>query len=124
MSVPIFEASYNSATDTYITIKLNGHVRTVVRSLAFFDEGSTLEFNKEYEMCRRPEEYEDGRFWLRMDDGSCAELHNPLVHFYPDSGTHAFSPFGSFYAIYINPTILSHPIFSTTAKCCQYAKCF
>lgn len=77
---------FNPKNDTYIVIKLNGHTRTVVRSLAF-DEGGTyqLEFNKEYDMCGRPEEWEDGRVWLRMEDESCEILRNPLVHFYPDS---------------------------------------
>lgn len=57
----LFEAVYNSTTDNYITIKLNGHVRTVVKSLAF-EDGSDyqLEFNIVYEMCDEPEEYVDG----------------------------------------------------------------
>jgi len=84
--VQIFEATYDVETDTYITIKLNGHVRTVISpDLAFENSEYTLVFNKEYEMCGRPEEYVAGRFWLRMDDDSCQILPNPVVHFYFDS---------------------------------------
>ena len=80
-----FEASYNSNTDTYITIELNGHARTVVKSLAFTQDEDAifpLEYNRKYEMCDYPEEWGDGLFWLRMEDDSCQSLPNPLVHFY------------------------------------------
>ena len=55
-------------------------------SLAF-KAGSkySLEWNKEYLMCSRPEEWAGGWFNLRMADGSCQSLPNPLVRFYPDS---------------------------------------
>jgi hypothetical protein len=83
-----FEAVYNNSTDSYITIKLNGHVRTVVTSLAFStNEEYELEFNKEYRMCHLPQEYADGWFWLVVDETSstCQALSNPLVQFYQDS---------------------------------------
>ena len=96
-NVPIFEALFDEEVDTYISVKLNGHLRTVVRDLAF-EDGSAhpLEFNKEYEMCNIPQEFESGSFWLRIKDVPacqtnnrcpCQALSNPLVHFYADSGT-------------------------------------
>lgn len=84
-----FEAVYNNSTDSYITIKLNGHVRTVVTSLAFStNEEYELEFNRKYRMCHLPQEYADGWFWLVVNETSstCQALPNPLVHFYQDSG--------------------------------------
>ena len=80
----VFEASYDAATDAYITIKLNGHVRTTVESLAFApDSKYTLEFNREYKICGRPTEYEGGNFHLRVNETSreCQALPNPLIHF-------------------------------------------
>ncbi len=44
-----------------------------------------LEWNKEYLMCSRPEEWAGGWFNLRMPDGSCQALPNPIVRFYSDS---------------------------------------
>jgi uncharacterized protein (DUF1501 family)/uncharacterized protein (DUF1800 family) len=83
-----FNAVFDATTDEYIAIKLNGHVRTAVQSLAF-PAGSkyTLEFNREYEMCGHPAEYEGGTFRLRVNEtsGECQSLSNPLVHFYPNS---------------------------------------
>ena len=63
-----------------------GHVRTVVKSLAFA-AGSKfpLQFNMEYVMCWRPEEWTGGWFYLRMSDGSCQSILNPIVNFYSDS---------------------------------------
>lgn len=82
-----FEAVYNEG-DTYVSIKLNGHVRTVVSSLAF-PEGSNypLEFNREYEMCGLPTAREGGSFRLRVNEttGECQYLSNPLVQFFTDS---------------------------------------
>ena len=67
-------------------ITTTGHVRTVVTSLAF-KVGSkyALEWNKEYVMCGRPEEWIGGSIFLRMADGSCQALPNPPVAFYPGS---------------------------------------
>jgi len=79
-----FEAKFNDG-DKYITIKLNGHVRTVVESIAFKNPEYILEFNKKYKMRRRPREYVDGDFDLYMDDGSYQSLVNPPVTFYTDS---------------------------------------
>ena len=36
-------------------------------------------------MCRRPEEWTGGWFYLRMSDGSCEAILNPIVNFYSDS---------------------------------------
>ncbi len=36
-------------------------------------------------MCRRPEEAVRGVFYVYVDDGSCQEIRNPSVAFYPDS---------------------------------------
>ena len=80
----MFEARFKPG-DSYITIKLNGHVRTVVESLAFHNAGYTLEYNKEYPMCNYPHEKVGGSFWLRMSDNSCQSLTNPPVAFYNDS---------------------------------------
>jgi len=88
MSVQQFEAVFNNETDTYITIKLNGQVRTTVRSLAFDDNSEyTLEFNREYTMCGLPAEYEDGVFKIKVNEttNECEDLPNPLVHFNPSS---------------------------------------
>ena len=74
-----------NGTDGYITLKLNSHVRTVVTALAFDNEAYELNFNKEYNMCKAPEEYYNGRFYLRVEDGSCRSLRNPFVNFFPDS---------------------------------------
>jgi hypothetical protein len=80
-----FQADYN-LTDTYVTIRLNGHVRTVIKpDLAFDDSAYTFEYNREYDMCGAPENWAEGRIWLRMEDQSCQILYNPLVHFYGDS---------------------------------------
>ena len=76
-----------NGTDGYITIKLNSHVRTVVTSLAFDSADYELQFNKEYISCGWPEEYHNGRMWLEVEDGSCRSIQNPLINFYPDSGT-------------------------------------
>lgn len=69
-----------------LLVTATGHIRTVVTSLAF-KVGSKypLEWNKEYLMCSRPEEWAGGWFNLRMADGSCQALPNPHVKFYPDS---------------------------------------
>ena len=81
----LFEAIYNatgSATDSYITIKLNGHVRTVVTSIAFKD-GTPLQYGVTYEICNEPREYEGGDVKLEVN-GVCKTVPNPLVHFYED----------------------------------------
>jgi hypothetical protein len=84
ISVPRFIANYNNLTDTFVTIMMNGFVRTVVKPMAFV--GSKLEFNKEYLMCSRPEEYAGGWIALRMGDNSCQNmLPNPIVAFYNSS---------------------------------------
>jgi len=58
----------------------------VVKSLAFAAGSKfSLEFNREYVMCRRPEEWTGGWFYLRMSDGSCQAILNPIVNFYSDS---------------------------------------
>lgn len=58
----------------------------MVKSLAFAAGSKyTLEFNKEYVMCWRPEEWQGGWFSLRMSDGTCQVLLNPAIYFYPDS---------------------------------------
>ncbi len=36
-------------------------------------------------MCHAPTEKVDGWFWLRLDDGSCTHLANPLIQFFPES---------------------------------------
>jgi len=84
-NVQIFEATHDG-TDAYATIKLNGHVRTVVSpGLAFDNSEYTFELNKEYDMCKKPEEFVGGRFWLMMEDKSCQSLRNPLVNFHVGS---------------------------------------
>eukprot|EP00986_Skeletonema_menzelii_P003357 scaffold1026_cov141-Skeletonema_menzelii.AAC.8 len=80
-----FEASYDEAVDHVITIKLDGFVRTTVKAIGFEDITKTFEFNKEYLMCNLPQEEVDGWFWLRLDDGSCSHLANPLVQFFPEA---------------------------------------
>ncbi len=80
-----FEASYNETVDHVITVKLNGFVRTTVKAIGFEDITKTFEFNKEYLMCHAPTEKVDGWFWLRLDDGSCTHLANPLIQFFPES---------------------------------------
>lgn len=80
-----FEAVYNNATDHAITIKLNGFVRTTVKSIAFADTTKTFQFNKEYRMCHLPQEKIDAWFWLKLDDGSCTHLKNPAVEFRADT---------------------------------------
>ena len=82
-----FEAVYNEG-DTYVTLKLNGHVRTVVSSLAFPDGSNyPLEFNREYKMCGLPTAREGGSFRLRVNEttNECQSLSNPLVQFFTDS---------------------------------------
>ena len=68
MNRQIFEAVYNGTTDTHVTIKLNGHVRTVVNPPLAFPEGSayTLEYNREYDMCWMPQEWEGGEASLLL----------------------------------------------------------
>ena len=80
-----FEASYDETVDHVITVKLNGFVRTTVKAIGFEDITKTFEFNKEYLMCHAPTEEVDGWFWLRLDDGSCTHLANPLIQFFPDA---------------------------------------
>jgi len=80
-----FEAQYNEAVDHFITLKLNGFVRTTVKAIGFEDTTKTFEFNKEYLMCHLPQEEVDGWFWVRLDDGSCTHLKNPLVEFSPET---------------------------------------
>ena len=88
----VFEAVTNVTDPTsYVTIKLNNHVRTVVRPPLEFegDHEYDLEFNREYKMCQhsQPQPYEGGSFRLLVDEtsGRCEYLANPLVHFYQDS---------------------------------------
>jgi hypothetical protein len=73
--------------DTNVTIKLNGHVRTVVDPgfIAFADTNYVFEFNKEYLMCRSPDERVDGRVYLRMADNSCQWFKNPVIAFVENS---------------------------------------
>ena len=79
--------------DTYVTVKLNGHVRTVVNpgAIVFKDPNYVFEYNKEYELCRLPEEYAFGRVYLKVVDKeneevfSCQWFENPLIAFYSDS---------------------------------------
>ena len=85
-----FKAVYNSASDYHITITLNGFVRTTVKSISFEDLTKTFEFNKEYLMCNLPQEKVDGWFWLKLDDGSCTHLRNPLVAFSATSSQPAY----------------------------------
>lgn len=85
-----FSTSYR-AGDAYVTIKLNGHTRTVVDpGTLVFDSNSNFvfEYNKEYEMCRLPEEEAFGRVYMRLmddEDERCTWIENPLIAFYPDS---------------------------------------
>eukprot|EP00804_Cyclotella_cryptica_P014145 CCRYP_005584-RA/>CCRYP_005584-RA protein AED:0.03 eAED:0.03 QI:259/1/1/1/0.94/0.9/20/117/3951 len=73
--------------DSFVTIKLNGHVRTVVNpgSIAFDNVNYIFEYNKDYEMCSLPEERIAGRVYLRMEDKSCQWFQNPIIAFYADS---------------------------------------
>jgi len=73
--------------DSFVTIKLNGHVRTVVNpgSIAFDNVNYIFQYNKVYEMCNLPEERISGRVYLRMEDNSCQWFRNPFVAFYADS---------------------------------------
>jgi hypothetical protein len=71
-----------------VTIKLNGHTRTVVApgSIKFDNAAYVFEYNKEYPMCNNlPEEYLYGKVYLRMADNSCQWFKNPMVAFYPNS---------------------------------------
>jgi hypothetical protein len=82
----VFEAVYNNGTDFDITITLNGFVRTTVKAIDFEHSSyaGSFEFNKEYEICGLPDERsseQGGHFRLRMDDGACTHLKNPLVAF-------------------------------------------
>eukprot|EP00804_Cyclotella_cryptica_P009369 CCRYP_018076-RB/>CCRYP_018076-RB protein AED:0.03 eAED:0.03 QI:374/1/1/1/0.94/0.9/20/617/4181 len=81
-----FSTSYKEG-DSYITIKLNGHIRTVLfpGSIVFDNVDYIFEYNKEYEMCGLPEERISGRVFLRMEDESCQWFENPVVTFYSDS---------------------------------------
>ncbi len=79
-----FRASFKDG-DRYITLKLNGHVRSVVESISFTNTAYQLEMNKDYKMCNLPQEKVGGYFWLRMSDNSCQSIQNPPVTFYPDS---------------------------------------
>jgi hypothetical protein len=78
-----FEASFREG-DSYITLKLNGHTRTVVNAIAFDNTDYTLEYNMEYLLCGHPDERVGGRFRLRIpEDNSCQYISpNPLVQFY------------------------------------------
>ena len=73
--------------DVHVTIKLNGHLRTVVPpgSIVFDNQDYMFEYNTEYQMCHRPEEKSGGRVYLRMEDESCQWFKNPLIAFHPDS---------------------------------------
>lgn len=74
-----------------MTVKLNGHTRTVVDpgTLVFdSDSNFVFEYNKEYEMCRLPEEEAFGRVYMRLmddEDERCTWIENPLIAFYSDS---------------------------------------
>jgi hypothetical protein len=79
-----FSTSFREG-DEYVTVKLNGHVRTTVYpgSIAFDDEESVFEYNKVYEMCNLPQEHAFGRVYLRVGD-KCRWFENPLITFFPD----------------------------------------
>jgi hypothetical protein len=73
--------------DKYVTVKLNGHIRTVVEpgSIVLNNANYIFEYNKEYPLCWSAEEKSTGKVYLRMDDNSCQWFENPLIAFYPDS---------------------------------------
>lgn len=81
-----FSTSYRDG-DEYVSVKLNGHVRTVVYpgSIVFDNPYYVFEYNKEYEVCRLPEEHAFGRVYLQVEDDSCQWFENPFIVFYPDS---------------------------------------
>jgi len=64
-------------------------VRTVVHpgSIVFDNPDFIFQYNREYEMCRLPDERSTGRVYLRMDneDDGCQWFENPLIAFYSDS---------------------------------------
>jgi hypothetical protein len=69
-----------------VTVKLNGHVRTVLEpgAIVLNNAAYIFEYNKEYQICRFPEEWESGRVYLVMDDNSCQWFPNPRIAFYAD----------------------------------------
>ena len=73
--------------DSFVIIKLNGYVRTVVNpgSIAFDNSNYVFEYNKQYEMCGYPEERISGRVYLKMEDKSCQWFKNPAIAFHYDS---------------------------------------
>ncbi|KAL7482807.1 hypothetical protein ACHAW6_008462, partial [Cyclotella cf. meneghiniana] len=73
--------------DSFVTIKLNGHVRTTVStgSIVFDNISYIFEYNKEYEMCWLPEEKISGRVYLKMQDETCQWFSNPIIAFYSAS---------------------------------------
>ena len=89
-----FEAR-QSNDGKYITIRLNNQIRGVVKKMVEPRNGDVVvQFNTEYEMCRRPEPHYAGRYWLRID-GDCHEFVNPQIKFYHDSGECTFYLHGS-----------------------------
>lgn len=57
--------------DEYVTVKLNGHMRTMVPpgSIVFQDTDNIFEYNRIYELCRLPDERAYGRVYLKVEDG-------------------------------------------------------
>ena len=66
-----FESVYGEG-DPYVILKLNGHIRTVLRCNSAFE----FEYNREYLICNLPEQWEDDRFLLRVNEtfNECEEL--------------------------------------------------
>lgn len=64
-----FSTSYREG-DEYVTVKLNGHVRTMVYpgSIVFENANYVFEYNREYQICRLPEEHAFGRVYLFVED--------------------------------------------------------
>lgn len=83
---PTFSTSFKDG-DKYVTVKLNGHVRTVVApgTIVFDNSNYLFEYNKEYEMCRLSEVHSKDKIYVKVDDNSCQWFENPVVAFYPDS---------------------------------------
>lgn len=60
-------------------------------AIVFNDPEYIFEYNKEYEICRLPDEYASGRVYLKVVDKeneelfSCQWFENPLITFYSDS---------------------------------------
>ena len=73
-----------SSNTSPIVLRMNGLPRTVVSNIAILNTqyaNYTFNTTRDYFLCGNPEEKVGGRLFIRLEDGSCQPIINPLVNF-------------------------------------------